>query len=184
MNWLNYLQGKTIPDSIQHYQGVMQRLSELNKKSGLIGCYQNHAGDGMGASIWELWELLKTADAKSLGVEYDIRHAMVEGALSWKSGLRLIAPHIKIITIKDFKWINNNGVSSIENTPLGEGMVDFKTYFSLLKLYQIEVPVTLHMEYPLGGAEHGATKLTCDKKVVFDAMKKDLQKAHELWQNA
>ncbi len=184
MNWLNYLQGKSIPESIQHFQGVMKNLSELNKKMGLIGCYQNHAGDGMGASIWELWELLRTADTKYIGAEYDIRHAMVEGALSWKNGLQLIAPHIKIITLKDFKWVNNNGVYSLEQTPLGEGMVDFKTYFGLLKQYKVEVPVTLHMEYPLGGANDGATKLTVDKKVVFDAMKKDLKKAHEFWQQA
>jgi len=180
MNWLNYLEGKSIPDSIQHFQGVMKSLSELNKKVGMIGCYQNHAGDGMGASIWELWELLRTADQKYIGAEYDIRHAMVEGAQSWKSGLRLIAPHIKVITLKDFKWVNNNGVSSIEQTPLGEGMVDFKSYFSLLKQYKVDVPVTLHMEYPLGGANDGATTLTVDKKVVFDAMKRDLNKAREL----
>jgi len=42
----------------------------------------------------------------------------------------------------------------------------------------------LHLEYSLGGAEHGAAKITCDKKVVFEAMKKDLQKVHELWQQA
>jgi L-ribulose-5-phosphate 3-epimerase UlaE len=30
----------------------------------------------------------------------------------------------------------------------GEGMVDFKTYFKLLKQYRIMVPVTLHLEYP------------------------------------
>ena len=105
---------------------------------------------------------------------------MVEGAQSWKSGLRLIAPHIKVITLKDFKWVDNNGVSSIEQTPLGEGMVDFKSYFSLLKQYKVDVPVTLHMEYPLGGANDGATSLTVDKKVVFDAMKRDLNKAREL----
>ena len=38
------------------------------------------------------------------------------------------------------------------------------------------------MEYPLGGAEHGATQLSCDKQVVFNAMKKDLKKVHDLWQ--
>ena len=54
----------------------------------------------------------------------------------------------------------------------------------LLKRYQINVPVTLHLEYSLGGAESGATKISCDKKIVFDAMKKDLQKVHDLWQQA
>ena len=43
MNWLKYLEGKSIPDSIQHFQQVMKNLSELNKKMGLVGCYQNHA---------------------------------------------------------------------------------------------------------------------------------------------
>jgi hypothetical protein len=46
------------------------------------------------------------------------------------------------------------------------------------------VPVSLHLEHPLGGAEQGETKISVDKKVVFDAMKKDLQKVHELWQQA
>jgi hypothetical protein len=61
-------------------------------------------------------------------------------------------------------------------------MVDFKTYFKLLKQYRVNVPVTLHLEYPLGDAEKGATKISCDKQVVFDAMKKDLRKVQELWQ--
>jgi hypothetical protein len=36
----------------------------------------------------------------------------------------------------------------------------------------------------LGGADQGADKITVDKKVVFDAMKRDLQKAKDLWQEA
>jgi L-ribulose-5-phosphate 3-epimerase UlaE len=81
--------------------------------------------------------------------------------------------------------INNKGLSLkwvVQDTPMGEGMVDFKTYFKLLKQYKINVPVTLHMEYPLGGAENGATKLSCDKQIVFNAMKKDLQKVRALWE--
>ena len=63
-------------------------------------------------------------------------------------------------------------------------MVDFKTYFKLLKQYKVYVPVSLHLEYSLGGAEGGARQISVDKKVVFEAMKKDLQKVHELWQEA
>ena len=62
--------------------------------------------------------------------------------------------------------------------------IDFKNYFKLLKQYKINVPVTLHTEYPLGGAEHGAKEITCNKQVVFNAMKKDLQKVRELWQQS
>jgi L-ribulose-5-phosphate 3-epimerase UlaE len=70
----------------------------------------------------------------------------------------------------------------VQDVPLGEGMVDFKTYFTLLKEYSLNVPVSLHYEFPLGGAEHGASEITVDKKVVFDAMRKDLQRLREMWQ--
>jgi hypothetical protein len=63
-------------------------------------------------------------------------------------------------------------------------MVDFQKYFSLLKGYNVNVPVSLHFEYPLGGAEHGESKITVDKKVVFDAMRRDLQRLHKTWQSA
>jgi L-ribulose-5-phosphate 3-epimerase len=184
MNWYTYPEQKSIPESLQNFQLQIKQLSYLNKELGLTGCYQNHAGTGVGSDIWELWELLKEADKKYMGLQYDIRHAVVEGGQSWPNALRLIQPQIKTIAVKDFVWEKKNGVWDTTNTPIGEGMVDFRTYFKLLKQYQVNVPVTLHLEYSLGGAEHGASKITCDKKVVFEAMKKDLQKVHELWQQA
>jgi L-ribulose-5-phosphate 3-epimerase len=182
MNWYSYPEEKAIPESVKHFQQKIKELSYLNKELGLTGCYQNHAGNSVGASIWELWELLKEADKQYMGLQYDIRHAVVEGGMSWQNSLRLVQPQIKTLAIKDFLWEKKNGEWNPQNVPLGEGMVDFKTYFKLLKQYQINVPVSLHFEYPLGGAENGATKLTGDKQVVFNAMKKDLQKVHDLWQ--
>jgi len=184
MNWFAYPEEKSIPESLQYFQQKIKDLSYLNKELGLIGCYQNHAGTGVGSSIWELWELLREADKKYMGLQYDIRHAVVEGGMSWQNGLRLVQPQIKTIAIKDFMWEKKNGIWDTVNTPVGEGMLDFKTYFKLLKQYQVSVPVTLHLEYPIGGAESGAAQISCDKEIVFDAMKKDLQKVHDLWQQA
>ena len=184
MNWFKYPDGKSMPSSIEHFQQKLNELSVLNKELSLTGCYQNHAGNLVGSSLWELWQLLKEADTQYMGIQYDIRHAVVEGGLSWQNGLRLIQSQIKTLTIKDFHWQKENGKWVVQDTSIGEGMVDFKTYFKLLKQYKINVPVSLHMEYPLGGAEHGATKLSCDKQIVFNAMKKDLQKVRDLWQQA
>jgi len=184
MNWFSYPEEKPIPDSLDLFQQKIKNLSYLDKELGLTGCYQNHAGNLVGASIWELWELLKEADKQYMGLQYDIRHAVVEGGLSWQNGLRLVHPHIKTLAIKDFLWAKKDGVWDPQNVPLGEGMVDFKTYFKLLKQYRVNVPVSLHLEHPLGGAEHGDTKISVDKKVVFDAMKKDLKTVHDLWQQA
>ena len=63
-------------------------------------------------------------------------------------------------------------------------MIDFNRYFSLLKKYEINVPVSLHLEYQMGGAEHGASEITIDKKEVFAHMKKDLNYLQNTWQSA
>ncbi len=182
--WLNYDENKTISESQAFFSQQAKALEEANKSFGLIGCYQNHAGNHVGAPIWDLPPILSATNNEFLGCQYDIRHAVVEGGSSWELGLRLIKPYIKSIVIKDFKWEQVNGKWKPVNTPLGEGMVDFKRYFSLLKKYNINVPVSLHLEYDLGGAEHGATKLTIDKKEVFKRMKKDLTFLKETWQQA
>ncbi len=181
MNWFKYPENKTIPQAIQQFQQSIKELGALNKKVGLKGCYQNHSGELAGASIWELWDMVHTADNAYVGVQYDIRHAVVEGGLSWKNGLRLIHPHIKLLAIKDFVWTRKNGGYVVQDVPLGEGMVDFATYFKLLKQYNVQVPVSLHFEYELGGAEHGHTELSVNNEVVFSAMKRDLRKLQEMW---
>ncbi|MGB6153400.1 MAG: TIM barrel protein [Pricia sp.] len=182
--WLTYAEDRTIKESQAIFANEAAALGALNKDLGLMGCYQNHAGNHVGAPIWDLPPILDATNNEYLGCQYDIRHAVVEGGSSWELGLRLIHPFIKSIVIKDFKWGKVNGQWKPVNTPLGEGMVDFDRYFSLLKKYKINVPVSLHLEYDLGGAEHGATSLNIDKREVFKQMKKDLTFLRETWQDA
>lgn len=184
MNWLRYPENKSIPEAIEEFQQTIKALSALNRKLGIVGCYQNHSGNLAGASLWELWQILQKADKEHMGVQYDIRHAVVEGGMSWKNGLRLIQPDIKILAIKDFVWTKKENGYVVQNVPLGQGMVDFKSYFALLKEYNINVPVSLHYEYSLGGAEHGGTEITVERKTIFDTMKKDLQWLHATWNAA
>lgn len=182
--WLTYSENRTIEESQALYGQQAKELETINKDFGLIGCYQNHAGNHVGAPIWDLPPILSATNNINIGCQYDIRHAVVEGGSSWELGLRLIKPFIKSIVIKDFKWGVVDGKWKPINTPLGEGMVDFNRYFSLLKKYKINVPISLHLEYPLGGAEHGDFEISVDKKEVFDHMKKDLNFLKETWQQA
>ena len=182
--WLTYPEERTIAESQAMYAQQAKKLELLNKELGLIGCYQNHAGNHVGAPIWDLPPILKATNNENIGCQYDIRHAVVEGGSSWELGLRQIRPFIKSIVIKDFKWGKVDGNWKPVNTPLGEGMVDFNRYFSLLKKYEINVPVSLHLEYDLGGAEHGASEITIDKKEVFAQMKKDLNFLKNAWRSA
>jgi L-ribulose-5-phosphate 3-epimerase len=184
MNWYKYNEQESMPETIQHFQDKIKALSELNSKLGITGCYQNHAGKLIGASAWELWALLQKANTDSMGLQYDIRHAVVEGGMSWENSVRLLHQYIDVLAIKDFLWVKENGKYKVKNVPLGEGMVDFGTYFRLLKQYGVNVPISMHYEYDLGGAEHGDRTIKVDRQVVYDAMKKDLQKVKELWMQA
>lgn len=182
--WLSYPEERTIEESQTIYGQQAKNLELLNKELGLIGCYQNHAGNHVGAPIWDLPPILSVTNNENIGCQYDIRHAVVEGGSSWELGLRQIKPFIKSLVIKDFKWGKVNGKWKPINTPLGEGMVDFIRYFALLKKHKINVPISLHLEYDLGGAEHGATKLTIAKKEVFKRMKRDLAFLKETYRKA
>tara|TARA_R110001583_G_scaffold23950_1_gene87789 strand:- start:1011 stop:1976 length:966 start_codon:yes stop_codon:yes gene_type:complete len=183
-NWFKYKEDLSMYGSLDFYQKEIEKLSELNKELGIIGCYQNHAGTDIGSSFWEVDSLLKLANPTYFGAQYDIRHAMVEGGYSWENGFELLKSQIKVIVLKDFVWGKVNGKWEAINTPIGEGSVDFTKYFKLLKKHNLKPPVSLHLEYPLGGAEKGNETISVDKKVVFDAMKKDLGAIQKLWKNA
>ncbi|MEM9985943.1 MAG: TIM barrel protein, partial [Bacteroidota bacterium] len=183
-NWFTYLDGKSMPDSLAFWQAEIQKLGAFNQEQGLVGCYQNHAGTKIGASFWEIYQLLQATDPRFFGAQYDIRHAMVEGGLSWRNGFKLLVPHIKTLVLKDFVWGRFGGKWKVVNVLIGEGMVDFDAYFKLLKAHQIQVPVSLHLEYPLGGAEKGRSEISVAPEVVYQAMSRDLKTVQRLWQAA
>jgi sugar phosphate isomerase/epimerase len=177
--WLYYDKNLPVQENMNKAREKLSRLAELNEKYFISGEYQNHSGvygEGIhfGAAIWDLAEVLKDINSPWVGSQYDIYHAMIEGASTWPVPLELIRPYIRSLDIKDFSWIEKEGKAITESVPLGKGMVDFKQYFNLLKGYNLAVPVSLHCEYPLGGAESGAGTLTIPGEEVISAIKKDL----------
>jgi sugar phosphate isomerase/epimerase len=104
----------------------------------------------VGASVWDIWYLLKGLDPKWSGIQFDIRHAMVEGGLSWKVDYKLIKDYAKCSITKDFVWEkNNDGIWKVKNTPIGKGMVDFSAYFKMYKSFGLEGPISMHIEYDM-----------------------------------
>lgn len=180
--WLKYPKGKSLEESFCVFKNQLDQLADLNEKIGITGGYQNHAGNYFGAPIWDLKPIFENFYPQHLGVQYDIMHATVEGAQSWHLGFEHILPQINSLVVKDFKWEQKDGKWKRKYTPMGEGMVDFGKYFKLLKKHQVNLPVSLHVEYELGGAEKGKTP-TINKQLVFDALKKDLTFLRNTWEN-
>jgi sugar phosphate isomerase/epimerase len=175
MGYYRYDRAKSVTASLDEIRPRLRDLAAMNEHYGIAASYQNHAGDGyVGAPLWDLHSLLKDIDPRWIGCQYDIRHATVEGGTSWPTTLRLLAPHINTLVAKDFLWAKRDDKWRTENCPFGHGMVDLPKYLSMLDDQRIVVPFSLHLEYPLGGAEHGARELTTSADHVTQAMRKDL----------
>ena len=91
---------------------------------------------------------------------------------------RVAESYIRGVALKDFIWQKDTRQTwDPAWMPLGQGMVRFPTFFSLLAKTAFDGPVQLHFEYPLGGADAGKRQVTIDHQRVFSAMRRDL---HEL----
>ncbi len=175
LGWFAYNPTLSIEENITGFNLKLKGLAELNKKLGLTAAYQNHAGEMAGGPVWDMGLMLDGIDPNLVGVRYDIRHATVEGGTAWPLGMKFLADKINSFDVKDFIWKKTEGTWRPFNVPVGEGMVNFKRYFQIIDEFTINGDFTLHLEYPIGGAEHGATTLSCSPEEVITAMKKDLK---------
>jgi L-ribulose-5-phosphate 3-epimerase len=176
MGYYRYEDSKTIPQTLSEARPMLRGLVEMNKHYNIAGTYQNHSGSRyVGAPVWDLYQLLRDLDTRWIGCQFDIRHATVEGGTVWPTHFRLMSGCINTLVAKDFRWAQDGDTWKPENCPLGEGMVDFTRYFRMLRQAKTAAPMSLHLEYPLGGAEHGAASLTVAKDRVLEAMRKDLR---------
>jgi len=176
MGYYQYDDSTAIRQTLNEAKAKLRDLVEMNKQYNIRGTYQNHAGPKyVGAPLWDLDVLFSDLDTRWIGCQFDIRHATVEGGTVWPTHFRFMSRYINTLVAKDFKWTQTDKGWRAENCPLGKGMVDFTGYFKMLKKAGIAGPMSLHLEYPLGGAEHGARRLTGDKQQVIEAMRKDLR---------
>ncbi len=162
----------------------LEMLAKVNKRLGLHGAYQNHAGRNVGSYVTDLAWMLEGMDPRWTGVQYDIRHATVEGGTAWPRGLQFLKDHIRTMPIKDFIWAKTEKGWALKNVPLGQGMVDFDRFFKELRAYGLKPLASLHTEYDLGGAEKGKADITMPRKEIFAAMKKDLRFLHKAWERS
>lgn len=182
--YFNFDEAKSYKDNLIHYRTELDKLAKINKRLGLHGAYQNHAGRNVGSYVTDLAWMLDGMDPRWTGCQYDIRHATVEGGTAWPRGLGFLKEHILTMPIKDFTWAQNDKGWYVKNVPLGEGMVDFNRFFKELRSYGLKPLVSLHCEYDLGGAGKGRTEISIPKSEVLAAMKKDLRYLHRAWEKS
>jgi sugar phosphate isomerase/epimerase len=174
---LNYSADQPYAEQLDRMKPRIAKLAALNSRYNACAMYHTHSGVGVvGASIWDLYVLLKDFDPKAVGVNYDIGHAVIEGGVGgWINSFRITGPHLRGIAVKDFVWTQDgHGNWKPQWKPLGEGMVQLPKFFAMVAASGFSGPLQLHFEYPLGGADAGKTNPTIEREEIFAAMKRDL----------
>jgi L-ribulose-5-phosphate 3-epimerase len=162
-------------DPLKRIADLRRRIHELallNKEYGLFAGMHNHSGFDLGATPWEVYELVKSEDPRWIGSNFDVAHATIEGGLGgWRSGFRLLASvsRVQMLALKDFAWTKQGDKWEPDFCALGQGMVDFKTFFGYLKEINFTGPISMHFEY----GKHNRPQAS-DEPELFADMKRDL----------
>jgi sugar phosphate isomerase/epimerase len=89
----------------------------------------------------------------------------------WRSALRLVAPRLKLVAVKDFFWEKTPSGWRQRHCPLGQGMVDWKQVAGGLAQAAFHGPISLHLEYEIQGATRAArqeqTLAAIERDVAF-----------------
>ena len=176
MDYYDYDRQKDVKTQLEQLRGKVQQLAHLNENYRIKGAYQNHDGTHVGASIWDIWYVLKEIDPAWTGLQFDIRHAVVEGGRSWENDLRLVHDLIHCSVVKDFIWEKNqDNMWYVKNVPVGEGMVEFGKYFQLYKELKLSGPISLHVEYPIFNRDEENSSLAQKLKIAERVLSADLE---------
>ncbi len=143
--------GPPIMDQLDAMVPQLRALAELAEANGMYGGYHNHSGyDRVGAPMWDLHYLFEQVGSPHIGSNFDVGHATVEGAYGdWRITAKLLAPHVKMSAIKDFRWEGTEP----DWVPLGRGLVPVRGFYEIFHAAGWQGPVSLHFEYNPGGRD-------------------------------
>lgn len=142
---------------------ALEGLAALARDCGIEMGFHNHAAY-IGAALWEVAPTMNRLDARWAGYYFDPRHAVAEGGGgAWKAATYLVAPRLKMVALKDCRWLKSPKGWAIEDCPLGEGMVDWAWVGKAIKDARFAGPVSLHLEYDIpAGTAHTLDAATRD----------------------
>ena len=99
-----YQQNQPVQAQLDALKPRVAKLAALNAKYGMTAMYHTYSGAGMvGASIWDMLNVLREFDPKQVGFHYDIGHMTVAGGGgTWVTSLREAGPYVAGISCKDY----------------------------------------------------------------------------------
>jgi sugar phosphate isomerase/epimerase len=175
---LHYAPGQPVMAQLDALKPRVAKLEKLNAKYGMKALYHLYAGSAeIGGPVWDMLYVLKDFDPKYVALHYDLAHMTSAGDLgTWRTSLRAAGPYVGGMSVKDSTIVKlPDGRWSPKYVPQGEGEVELREVFPILREIGFTGPIEMQPEYENGGAQDAADKLTWPRKKVLDNMARDLK---------
>ena len=148
LGYSHYTDGVSIEARLAEIRRDVAGLVAIGKEHGIAAGFHNHSGNYVGAAVWDTRAIIGDMDPRWIGYYFDPCHATAEGGEGgWLIDLRMALARIKMVAIKDFRWEKHDGKWKMTMCALGEGMVNWPKFFSILATARFAGPISLHMEY-------------------------------------
>jgi hypothetical protein len=129
-------------------QRDLMQVVSLAQRCDICAMIPNHAGPYVGEATWDAQSVLEPIDPKWAGHMFDVGEATIEGgAGGWEAALRVALPRLKAVSLQDFYWDKQGAQWYPRKCPLGEGMVDWPKFFTILAAAKFVGPISIAMEY-------------------------------------
>ena len=144
-----------------------RRLAAINVKYGVGGVAHTH-GSNIGTSVDPYVHSMDTIDPELLGINLAIGHvATAAPGTTWQIAMRRAMPYIKCTAVEDLKATVNatTGALSISRaqppgaTGAGNGVINWTTFYSLLRLGGYSGAAESQIEYTITGANGTSVSL-------------------------
>ncbi len=153
--------GQTMTTQLDGFRLNMRRLAALNAQyGGLCGVAHTHSGN-LGTSVYDIAYAMQGIDPNLIGINLAIGHtAEAAPGTTWQLEMRRNMPLIKGTALQDLKGTINatTGALSLSTvqttgaTGAGAGIINWQTFFSLLRLGGYSGPAEAQIEYSIVGA--------------------------------
>lgn len=135
---------KPLAAQIANFHSMAKEFAAANREIGVQAVYQTHAGArAVGATAWDLDQVLGEIDPRFFGVAFDTRHIMFEQGSAWPTAVQLLAPRLATLCVKSFKWEGDKPVE----VPLGEGRVKKTIVDQVIAAHGGPLPICIHIEH-------------------------------------
>ncbi len=143
-----------IRNQIEETTRKIDGICSLSKKYGVNAAIHIHAGAYLSADPALLYMLLKDRDPEMLGAYIDPGHMYAEaGPQGWEMALDLLATHIRLVAVKNYRWLktvdNRTGEKKwqVQMMPLREEIVPWPRVFTRLREIGFDGCISVHSEY-------------------------------------